>query len=171
METVSVGKIVATHGLRGEMILEHGLGHKTSVQALKVIFIEEKGGSRIPYFVTEVKGRTVNEASLLLEGIATREQAQKLLQKKVWFKQEDFEKMVSPQSTIALIGYTIIENKQKLGEISEIIEQPHQVLCTIIINEKEVLIPLHEETLQKIDRRKKEVHVQLPEGLLDIYLA
>jgi 16S rRNA processing protein RimM len=44
-------------------------------------------------------------------------------------------------------------------------------LCTVFINEKEVLIPLHEESLLKIDRRKKQVHVALPEGLLDIYLA
>ena len=27
-----------------------------------------------------------------------------------------------------------------------------------------------QETLKKIDRKKKEVHVTLPEGLLDIYL-
>ena len=166
-----MGKIAATHGLKGELIVTHGLGHKTSIQALKVLFIEEKGGSKIPYFVTAVKGRTDEEALLALEGITTKEEAQKLLQKTVWIKQEDFEKMVSAGSTIALIGYTIIENKKKLGEITEVIEQPHQVLCSITINEKEVLIPLHEESLLKIDRKRKEVHVQLPEGLLDIYLG
>ena len=58
-----------------------------------------------------------------------------------------------------------------LGEILELIEQPHQLLCLLEIKGKEVLIPLHEKTLQKVNHRKKEVLVQLPDGLLDIYLT
>jgi len=34
---------------------------------------------------------------------------------------------------------------------------------------KEALIPVHEDFLLKIDKKKKQVHVELPEGLLDIY--
>jgi 16S rRNA processing protein RimM len=68
------------------------------------------------------------------------------------------------------LGYTIIQEKKSLGDILEVIEQPHQMLCRIEINEKEVLIPLNEDTLKKIDHKKKQVIVQLPEGLLEIYL-
>jgi 16S rRNA processing protein RimM len=39
----------------------------------------------------------------------------------------------------------------------------------IDINGKEALIPVHEETLEKIDKRKKQVFLHLPDGLLDIY--
>jgi 16S rRNA processing protein RimM len=51
-----------------------------------------------------------------------------------------------------------------------VIEQPHQLLCRLEIESKEVLIPLNEAFLQKIDHRKKQVIVELPDGLLDIYL-
>jgi 16S rRNA processing protein RimM len=57
-----------------------------------------------------------------------------------------------------------------IGEILEVIEQTHQLLCRIEINKKEVLIPLNENTLRKTDHKRKEVTVQLPEGLLEIYL-
>ena len=50
------------------------------------------------------------------------------------------------------------------------IEQPQQVLLQLTTNNKEVLIPVNESTLKKIDRKKKEVHVVLPDGLLEIYL-
>jgi len=56
-----------------------------------------------------------------------------------------------------------------LGKILEVIEQPHQVLCRIDLNGKEALIPLHEETIVKIDKKKSQVVVELPEGLLEIY--
>jgi 16S rRNA processing protein RimM len=68
------------------------------------------------------------------------------------------------------LGYTIINKTKPIGEIMEVIEQAHQMLCRIEVNKKEVLIPLNEDTLKKIDHKKKEVIVHLPEGLLEIYL-
>jgi 16S rRNA processing protein RimM len=50
-----------------------------------------------------------------------------------------------------------------------VIEQPHQLLCRISLNGKEALIPVHQETLQKIDKQGKRVMVELPDGLLDIF--
>ena len=57
----------------------------------------------------------------------------------------------------------------ELGEIYEVIEQPHQVLCKIEIRGKEALIPIHESFVEKMDKNKKEIHLVLPEGLIDLY--
>jgi 16S rRNA processing protein RimM len=103
--------------------------------------------------------------------VATREAAAKLTQKEVWFTEADRKKFAAKSSPINLLGYTIIYEKKGLGAVLEIIEQPHQMLCRIEINNKEVLIPLNEDTLQKIDDKRKEVIVNLPEGLLDVYLT
>ena len=53
----------------------------------------------------------------------------------------------------------------------EVIEQPHQVLCRLEINRKEVLIPINGETLEKMDKKNKTVFVNLPDGLLELYLG
>ena len=37
-------------------------------------------------------------------------------------------------------------------------------------DEKEVLIPLLDNTVQKVDRDKKELHVESPAGLIELYL-
>jgi len=94
----------------------------------------------------------------------------KFLQKKVWLQKNDFENLVSKTAPVNLIGFAVIENGKSLGLVEAVIEQRLQVLLQISIDNSEVLIPLHGETLKKIDRKKKEVHVTLPEGLLDIYL-
>ena len=169
IDTVSIGKFVATFGLQGELILKHALGRKTDLKNLSVLFIEDKAGSQIPYFVSSTKAKNHEEVFLKLEGTDTKEAAQLLTRKAVWIKKEDFEKFAAPAAAISLIDFAVIENGKTLGRITEVIEQPHQVLCTVIINNKEAFIPLHEETLQKIDRKKKEVHVSLPSGLLEIY--
>jgi len=106
-----------------------------------------------------------------MEGINSREAAIKLNQKEIWVPETDFKKFAAKTAPASLLGYTIINNNESLGEILELIEQPHQLLCRLEIKGKEVLIPLHEQTLQKINHKKKEVFVELPDGLLEVYLT
>ena len=169
-EYFKIGKFVTTFGLKGELVLKHNLGKKTSLKGLKAIFIEERKESFIPWFIESTKIKNEEEIYLKLEGINTREQAIKLTQKEVWLPEEEFKKFSAKSSPINLLGYDIVEGEQVLGKISEVIEQPHQILCRIEFNKKEAYIPLHEETIQKIDKKKQQVIVSLPPGLLEIYL-
>jgi 16S rRNA processing protein RimM len=169
-EYFKIGKFVGTFGLKGELVLKHNLGKKTSLKGLKAIFIEERKESFIPWFIESTKIKNEEEIHIKLEGINIREQAIKLTQKEVWLPEEEFKKFSAKSSPINLLGYDIIEGEQVLGKILEVIEQPHQILCRIEFNKKEALIPLHEETIQKIDRKKQQVTVSLPPGLLEIYL-
>lgn len=168
---LSIGKIVAVHGLKGELLLKHELGKKTSLKGLQAVFIEDKKDSFIPWFIESTTIKSEEEIYLKLEGVNNREAAAKLTQKKIWLPEADFKKFASKSSPAGLLGYTIIDQGQSLGQILEVIEQPHQLLCRLEVQGKEVLIPLHEDSLEKVDHRKKQVVVELPEGLLDIYLG
>lgn len=159
------------HGLTGELLLVHELGKKTSLKGLQAIFVEDKKDSFIPWFIESTKIKSDDELYIKLEGVNTRESAIKLTQKMIWLPEADFKKFAAKNAPASLLGYTIIENNKPLGEILELIEQPHQLLCRLEIKDKEVLIPLHDETLKKIDHKKKEVLVELPDGLLEIYLG
>ena len=170
IEYFKIGKLVAVHGLQGELLLKHQLGKKTSLKGLQAIFVEEKKNSFLPWFIESTKIKSENEIFLKLEGINTREAAIKLTQKEIWVPETDFKKFTAKSAPASLLGYTIINNNEPLGEIRELIEQPHQLLCRLEIKGKEVLIPLHEETLKKVNHTKKEVLVELPDGLLEIYL-
>jgi 16S rRNA processing protein RimM len=167
---IKIGRIVAVTGLKGELVLEHNLGKKKSLKTGQAIFIEEKKNSFIPWFVELSRANKKDEIVLVLEGVHARETAMPLLKKEIWLREEDHTHVADKKSSHSLLGFTVIDNKKELGEILEIIEQPHQVLCRLDINGKEVLIPLHEESIEKIDRKHKKVFVNLPEGLLEIYL-
>jgi len=170
-----LGKIVAAHGLKGELVLQHELGKKTDLKKLPALFLELKKDSFVPYFIRKAKGTTEKESLLLLEEIDTREKAQQLVGKLCWLPEEQFKQYADKQAPASLLGYQIAEEeeglKKILGTIEEVIEQPQQLLCRILLKGKEVLIPLNESTLLAIDHQAKTVSVQLPEGLLDIYLS
>jgi len=169
-EYFKIGKLVAVYGLKGELILQHSLGKKTSLKGLTALFVEERKDAFLPYFIESARIKGADDVYLKLQGIDSREAAIKLAQKEAWLPEPDFKKFSAKSSPISLLGYTVVEDGKPLGPILEVIEQPHQILCRLEIDGKEVLIPLHEGTIKKIDARKKEVIVELPEGLLEIYL-
>lgn len=168
-EYFKIGKLVATFGIDGKLVLQHSLGKKTSLKGLETIFIEERKDTFLPYFIENTVIKNEKEIYLKLEGTNTKEAAHKLTQKEVWLTEADFKKYAAKSSPISLLGFQIINDGEAIGEVQEVIEQPMQILCRIVINNKEALIPVHEATLKKIDQKKKEVHVTLPDGLLDIY--
>jgi 16S rRNA processing protein RimM len=169
-ELRNIGKLVSVFGLKGELLLQHQLGKKTSLKDLKMIFLETKKDEWLPHFLEGTRIKNEAEIFLKLEGIDTKEKARLLVHKEVWLSEEDFSKYAAKSAPISLVGYYIIDHGKKLGEILEVIEQAHQILCRLEVDNKEVLIPIHNEFLKKIDRKEKAVHLQLPAGLLDIYL-
>jgi 16S rRNA processing protein RimM len=170
MEYFKIGKLVVPFGVKGEMILKHSLGKKSNLKDLKAIFIEEKKQAFIPWFITSTKIKSEDETYIQFEGVDTREAAIKLTQKEAWVLENDFKNLAASSSPLNFLGFNIIDDQKDLGPVLELIEQPHQLLCRLEIDDKEVLIPLNEQTLQKIDKKNKKVFVMLPDGLLDIYL-
>jgi len=165
----NIGKLVAVFGLQGELILVHRLGKSSSLKGLKTLFIEDRKDEMLPWFVESTRIKGPEEIFIKLEGLDTKEAARKVLQKEVWLTEADFAQFAGASAPISLVGYRLIDGAVDLGEVLEVIEQPHQVLCKIDLDGKEALIPIHEETLRKIDKKKRQVFVELPDGLLDVY--
>jgi 16S rRNA processing protein RimM len=168
-EYFKTGKLVASYGLKGELVFKHHLGQRTALKGLEAIFIATENDNFIPYFVTAARIKSDTEIYLTLDQVETKEAAHRLCPKEVWFEAADFKKFAARTAPISLLGYTMIQGSTVLGEVLEVIEQPHQVLCTILLNGKEALIPIHEAFLEKVDNKQRQVFVNLPEGLLDIY--
>ena len=168
-EHIKIGKIVATFGVNGQMIVQHNLGKKSTFKGVEVIFVEQTKGSLLPYFIKEIKPKTEEDNYVLVEDITTKEAATKLIGKAVWLLHEDFKTLANKKSAIALLGYKVVSDDEVLGIINEVIEQPHQILLTIDYKGKEAYLPLHAESLINIDHKLNEVHLNLPDGLLDVY--
>lgn len=164
-----IGKFAASHGLSGELVLVHNLGKKTALKDLETLFIEESKDNFMPYFITAATAKNDAEVYVTLEGIDNKELARKYTPKEVWMAAEDFNKFAAKTAPISMLGYDLMDGETNLGEIIEVIEQPHQILCAILYNGNEALIPVHENNLVKMDQKNKRVYVEVPDGLLEIY--
>ncbi len=165
----SIGKVVATFVLGGELVRRHHLGKKSVFKGLGALFIEKQKDELLPYFIESAKAKNTEETFVKLEGISTKESARTLVQKQVWLTEEEFYKHAGKSAPISLLGFHIISENEDLGEILEVIEQPHQMLCRIDLDGKEALLPVHPDSLEKIDKKNRRIYLDLPEGLLDIF--
>ena len=167
----NIGKIVSVFGLKGELIVQHHLGNKIAVTKIKVIFLEQKKEELLPYFVEAARKKGDDDLYLKLEGIDSKEAASKFIRREIWMKEEEVEKHTRKNNPIGWVGYRVVDQGKDLGPILEVIEQPHQVLCRLEIDGKEVLIPINEQTLEKIEHKTQTLLLNLPDGLLEVYLG
>ncbi len=169
MSYFKIGKLAASHGLSGELILQHSLGKKTALKGLEVLFMEDKKESFLPYFIESTSIKSDTEIYIKLEAVDNKEVARKLTPKEIWLQEEDFKKYVAKAAPIGLLGYELFDADKSLGAIIEVIEQPHQILVAIMHKGKEALIPIHEDNIIKMDDKKRKIYVEIPDGLLEVY--
>lgn len=68
-------------------------------------------------------------------------------------------------------GYDVVDkNEGRLGSLEDVLEYPGQDLLQVFYNQTEILIPISDETIEKVDREAKTLHIAMPDGLLDVYL-
>jgi 16S rRNA processing protein RimM len=167
---IRIGKIVATHGLQGALILTHIAGKGEWLKKDDVLFVELRKESYIPFFVTSAKPSNDEELIVYLEDTTTVEAAKKLVGKQVYVK-DDILNNIQADSPLLWIGFNLVDKeKGGLGTIEDVMQAGAQWLAKLTIEDKEVLIPLVKEMILQVNMRNKFIRMDLPEGLIDVYL-
>lgn len=171
MNYSKIGKIQNSHGFNGAVIIKHTFNSFKNIKKLEHLFIELLPGSYIPYFIETIKEFNHQELLVKFEEVDNTEEVKKILQKDIYIEQEKLQTIKPKNVDLQFIGFEIIDsNLGKIGAITHLIEMPGQILATVIFKEKEVLIPLVEQTILNINIKQKEIITKLPDGLLEVYL-
>lgn len=165
-----IGSILKTKGLKGEMVLYVDFDNLADIE-FDALFIEI-GGKLAPFFVESVKYNHNGQAYLYLEDVDTIEKATPLVKKNVYLPNKLKPVKGEEEFTLFdLVGFTAVdENEGELGEVIDVQEYPQQIIATVNFKGQEVLFPLNEDIIVGIDVVREILTVDLPEGLLDIYL-
>jgi 16S rRNA processing protein RimM len=169
-DSFKIGSVIKTKGLKGEIQFYVDFENLDLVD-FNAVFIDMEG-KLVPYFLESIKYHSNNTAYLFLEDVDTIEKASRLVKKDIYLPNKLKPKKKSGDFTLMdLLGFTAVdEDEGELGKITNIQELPQQLIATVHYKDCEVLFPLNEEIIKGIDVVKGIVRVDLPEGLLDIYL-
>lgn len=169
-ECFQLGKITRVHGYKGACVLFLDVDAPDNYLGLDGIFLD-MGGQLVPYFSDrfELKGKN---AVVHFEGIESEEAALALVNKDAWLPLDVLPKLKGNQFYYhEVIGFTIIDkNFGVVGKITAITDHSTNPLFIVEHDGKEVLLPMNDEVLVTVDRKKQEITINTPEGLIDLYL-
>lgn len=166
-----VGKIAGTHGLQGAIVLRQIIDDTGWLKKGDVLFIELKRESFIPYFVETAKAANDTEYIITLDEVQDTEEAKKLVGKTVYVKEELLE-TAKVDSPLMYIGFNLVDKTRGgVGTIEDVLLMGKQWIARLTVDGKEVLIPLVEEMILDVNYKNKFLRMDLPEGLLDVYLG
>lgn len=174
-EYISIGRTRKAHGLSGELKVFIEPRYEEDFLKNERVFIDFKG-ARLPYFIAQVRGK--GEMILQLEEVRDRNAAIMLQSKELFLRPQDLLKDEEREFEIeeeealqyAYLQGFILEDRHagEVGEIREVLEMPQQEMALVLFQGREILIPLNERFLLKIDKTAKHILTDLPEGLLDM---
>jgi 16S rRNA processing protein RimM len=170
-ESFYIGYITKTKGLKGELQIFFEFDEYQELD-LDVIFLE-LNGKMVPFFTSNHKLYDNKTGLFYFDDIDHIDKAQPLVKKKAYLPlnkkpERDEEEFFYTD----LKGFIAIdETLGELGEIIDVNEYPQQFVATVLYKEKEILFPLNEDFIVEIDDEGHILTLDLPEGLLDIYLT
>ncbi|MCF8237072.1 MAG: ribosome maturation factor RimM [Saprospiraceae bacterium] len=167
MEKCLIGKLGKPHGLQGEVrVILTDESFEEVLEHAPFVFI--KG---LPYQILST--RYAGGLLLKLDGVEDRNAAEMIKGAHLELPTTpELESAQAQNSIQAWIGFMIhdVTTDRTLGPIDEVIELPTQLTALIQVDNKEVLIPLHENLILDVDLEKRVMTMDLPVGLIDLYL-
>jgi len=165
----SVGEIVKTHGIQGEMTLRLFDGLTIDSIDVEFVFLDIDGGL-VPFFLEEAREKNQNDVLIKLEGLSDEKKAARYINSPVYVPgTEEAENEAEQFSTYQLIGYQAYDvSLGKLGEITGIMDISKNPLFEVKNGETELLIPITDDFIQGIDDKKREILFDLPDGLINM---
>ena len=169
-EAFYIGYITKTKGLKGEVQLFFEFDDYEKLD-LDVLFAD-MNGKMVPFFVESHKLYPNSTGLFYFDDVDHIDKAQALVKKKIYMPLTKMPERGEDDFTYNdLEGFMVTDQTQgELGKIIAVNEYPQQFVATILYKEKEILFPLNEDMIVEIDEEEKTLLVDLPEGLLDIYL-
>lgn len=168
-----LGYVIKTHGLHGEVSILLDVDFPDAYSTLESVFVATSGSETlVPFFVEHLTIQQ-NKARIKFEEVDTIEQAETLLKAQLYLPLASLPTLENDQYYYhEIIGFTVTDQEQgALGPVLDVYESTGQDMIVMQHQEKEVLIPINDDIVQRVDKAEKLVHVTLPEGLLEVYLA
>ena len=168
-ECFYLGEIISKFSFSGEMLIKLDTDSPKEYENLESIFIN-LNTSLIPFFVVKSK---LHKSSLLrvkLEDITSEDEVRKLFKKKVYLPLSKLPSLTGKKFYYhEIIGFKVIDkDKGMIGMIESINHQTSQALLIIKTNFSDILLPIHDNLIEKLDKEKKQLIVSLPEGLIEL---
>ncbi len=166
-----LGKIAKKFSFKGEVLIWLDTDEPELYENMESVFVEVSK-HLVPFFITHSSLHKNDFLRVRFEDVDTEDDADALLGKAVYLPLTMLPKLEGNKFYFhEVIGFTAEDQRLgNIGIIESINDSTAQPLFEIKKGEVEILIPMIDDFIVKIDRENKTVILNTPEGLVDLYL-
>ena len=160
MENIYIGKVVNTHGIKGEIRILSDFPYKDKVFLIdnEIIIGDDK------YIIKSYRVHKGYDM-VTLDGYNDINDVLFLLKKDVYISRDLLNLNDNEILDEELMTYKVVSEDGKEGKIEEIFKASSSNKIIRVMFDREVLIPFNSPLVKKIDKTKKMIIVELIEGM------
>ena len=165
-----LGYIIKPHGLKGELQVLLDVDSPEAYQNLESVFVRQ-GQQLVPFFIEYINVKS-GKAILAFDEVQEFEQAKALKGSELYLPLASLPEPEDGEFYLHEIeGFELVDqNGVAVGQIKNAIESgPQLILVVENVGGIEILLPYTESLLIKLDREAKEMHINIADGLIDVY--
>jgi len=165
---VLLGRIVKISGYDGVVSVKLEKALVENIPEMESVFIETEG-RLVPFFISLSEYTGGDILKLRFEGYESAEKVNEFSGCRLYLT-TGMAVTGTEELFDDLKGFKVLlSDNTLLGTITEVTENPGQWMLTILsLQNKEILVPLHEHFIVKADRKKKTIIMELPDGLIEV---
>lgn len=166
-----VGKIVKKYSFKGELLIKLDTDEPEMFEDMDSVFIDLRN-NLVPFFIESSQLHKSELLRIKFEDVDSEQDADALLKCDLYLPLEFLPKLDDDKFYFhEIIGFTVEDvNFGKVGIVESINDSTPQALFEIDRDGIEILIPMNDAFIKKVDKKKKMIIVDTPEGLIELYL-
>lgn len=166
-----LGKIVSKHSFRGEVLVKLDTDEPEIYEQMESVFVSV-GNSLVPFFIEQCRLHKSSLLRIRFEEIKDEAGADSLMGAELYLPLELLPKLSGNKFYYhEVIGFTLSDEVYgPIGKITGINDSASQALFEAVKDGKELLVPVNDDIIIKVDRKNRTIYVKTPEGLIDLYL-
>ena len=166
-----LGKIVSQFSFKGELLIKLDTDEPEAYTELESVFVDIND-NLVPFFIEKSSLHRSTLLRVRFEDVDTEAEADDLIKCDVYLPLTMLPELDGDKFYFhEIIGYTAVDvNYGNIGTIKGINDNSSQALFEIDNNGKEILIPVNDNFISKVDKKNKTILLETPPGLIDLYL-
>lgn len=164
-----LGHLSRLHGLQGELVAFIDSDQPEQYKTMESVFVDRRG-ELVPFFIDHIAQNSKGHFIIQFEDV-DRTEAEKMVGATLFLPLDLLPPLKGNRFYFhEVIGFTALNQSEEIGEIKQVLDRAAQALLQIEgPHGEEILVPLVDDFIEKVDRTENKFHLNLPDGLLDLY--
>ena len=165
---VQIAQILKSNGNDGELVLGFRDIYPEDIDLKEPVFIIFDG-LPVPFFFEDFRLRGNSKAVARLTGISTPEDVAEVTGKAIYADWEEPDELSLEQDGLeALVGWRVLDGNSEIGTVTSFVDIPENPCIEVRTQGGELMIPLHDDLVTKINQKTRTLRMTLPSGLLEM---